>query len=173
MIRGPAAMQAMENVAWSIISFMRIKVQWSPKIKNILQWMVFSVLQNIGRKASGMHVSMLNFKRFRTLIKIPSVCVSLFCGQLQNPWLLQGTLQARESWVMVQGFVVSVTRALSTHQIWKNICRFTQVSVNVNEWMTCLLTPFAAYSCFADTGQLHKQYMNRTLNVSIFFMVKK
>ena len=41
--------------------------------------------------------------------------------------------------------------------------------------MTCLLTPFAAYSCFADTGQLvlHKQYMIRTLNIGILFMVKK
>lgn len=96
MIRGPAAMQAMENAAWSIISFMRIK-EMIAKDQKYTTMDNLSVLQNIGRKVSGMHVSMLNFKRFRRLIKTPSACVSLFCDQLQNPWLLQGTLQARES----------------------------------------------------------------------------
>ena len=38
--------------------------------------------------------------------------------------------------------------------------------------MTCLLTPFAAYSWIAGTSQLHKQYMITTLNGRIFYCYK-
>lgn len=42
MIRGPAAMQAMENAAWSIISFMRVKEMIAKDQKYITMDNLFS-----------------------------------------------------------------------------------------------------------------------------------